>query len=350
MADAKTLIDVVKEAVAHFKAGDYEKVQDLLRGKAYAAAMQAEPEGKLKNAVLGLYKHMVIATTPQVSARLSDDILKTMTGVLETFENSNGSRVPHSSLIKSIDTQLHKIVSHLSGTMQQQANALTEHEEILFNDEGPWSYGWDLVKSRWGGKHHTGDKVEIKVSEVIQAHALKAPLPSLDPIAKSFHLGGLSSIFDKTLDNQLGANENVAPISITPQTQLVDKTIILEGKALEEFGNVTLLDNGWKKAGAAAATLAGVGIVAHGVRNVYLSIKPDANQNLEVADLGHEKQQQGEINWLRMMVGASEIGVGGFIMARQITGRNPLDLNSAVKGSFTALCNHGDAPPLVGRS
>ncbi len=293
---AKTTLDILSEVVRQFKAGNYDAVQKLLNDKSYKAIVTAEQDEKLRDSVVSVFEHMGIAVSERVSSRLNDGLLGTIditiNPVQEKITAGKCTAINVNMLAKALDSCVHNI----SNTMKQQAEALTIHEQELFDDKGAFAYAGDLIKSRWSGEHHAGDKIIIP----------------------------------------------------PPSPKLREKTITLEGKALEEFGNVRLLDDAWKKAGAIIGTVAGVGIVAHGARNIYLAINPNENEQLEVAELGHEKTNDG-INWLRLVVGAGEVGVGGLVVVRQVTGRNAWDLRNSVVGNHTELCNHEKPAANAGR-
>jgi hypothetical protein len=346
---APNIIDVLAKAVDHFKCADYEEVQNLFKGKEYSQAIDAVEDGELKTAIANLYEHMRIATSPNVLKRLNEGFLKKINDSISQFEKSSDPE--HIKLLKYHNEDIssesillgtvsklakgfHTVVHNISNSMEIQQNTLNKNESDLFNDKGWFGYAGDVASRRWNP-----DGIEEKIVE-----GVKIIVPEKKMSSPKTSMGGLIYKGSELFGNNNAAAE-IPNNNITYVEKIVDVT--LEKTALEEFGNVKLLDTPFNKCLAGAGVVAGVVFFGHGIRNIYLAFNPDENENIEVAELGHEKTKG--INWVRAAVGAGEVAVGGTFALSQITGRNILHLGTAVKGDFSPLCDHGENLS-VGRS
>jgi hypothetical protein len=295
-----------------------EALDEIISSKDYTAKIKTvNAFQSLKDTAVQLWEHMGVATRPDIRERLDDSALKSINRGIDLFEQM-GKNDPASSLLgggigfvgqqaassptDQLKTTLTRLVKNLAGVVQkidatrlEQADFVTEFEKALFEEKGWKDYYVDLVQRRWLGDHHAGKILE---------------------------------------DGKI----------ITPNPDTIVKSLRLEKKALEEFGQVTILDTPLKQAGATLASVAGIGLVAHGVHNVYRAFQPDPQEKLELTELGHVPPED-RVNWLRLVVGAGEIGAGAATLHRQLTGRWGL---GAIEGKRDPLIIH-TTPPTVGR-
>jgi hypothetical protein len=328
----KTLSDILIAAAKQFKGGKYDDAIKTLQSKGYAEAINAldgEQHKGLKATAASIFEHMGIAASSSVRDRIDDKKIAATVHAINFIDKQIEKDTLSPKHLTNLSGAFSNLVHQIDKEREFQSKLLTQHESELLGEglKNRIDYNINLIGRRWSDAKNIKD-IEIPPKEVVQK--LTETTPEIDLLSKGNGILG-------------GGN----PFEQLPKTNVQTETI-LEGRALEEFGGVKILDNNWKKVGAGIAIVAGVGIAAHGVYNVYQSFVNDPNEKLEVAEIGHEKPTNG-VNWLRLVVGATEIGAGSYIAIQNLTGRNPFDMGKPVKGTFTALCNHGGNAQAGGR-
>jgi hypothetical protein len=330
------LIEIINKGFGNFETvaleqiknmPNYDQIKSFATNSDFIKKLESYPDSNLKQSIIKLQSAI---TRNDKNCNISyypdgflDQMLQLEIVEVKNAINNSGLKANH---IANIGNGFSGFVHKINDIMQEQADILTKIEEKSFGEKGWFGYNLDLTKSRWKGEHGREWQFEVE-----------APKP---PTTKGFN-----SI------NLLGTNvaENTEGIPNIPTTQTITKTIKLEDKAIEEFGkgDFTLLDTKWKKFQAGASLFAGVGIAVHGIYNIYAAINQNIAKNAESSGTENNKAEndnhQDGINWLRLVVGAGEIGVGTIITTRQLIGRHIWELNKPIQGSFTPLCNHGNA-------
>jgi hypothetical protein len=313
-----------KEAFNQFFENFGEKIKPILASDDYKAVIQQNIQSQtLQDTVASLRQHMGILTDANVAKRITDDFLETLNQPLQNYESEKNQVT-----IKSLDNTIHALVDKISNIMQGQVDALNLQEQKVFNQKGGLVYNLDLTMDRWKGVHNAGQDVnEVPIKT--------APNPS-----NNINLlqGGIKFLGNNNTTSEIPKNE------INNAT----KTVKLQGDEINEFVDKGfLLDTNWKKIRAGASLFAGVGIAAHGIYNIYSAINQNIAKNVALSGTENNKAEndnhQDGINWLRLVVGAGEIGVGTIITTRQLIGRHIWELGKPIGGSFTPLCNHGNA-------
>jgi hypothetical protein len=323
---AKTLSDILLNAAKQFKGGEYDAALKTLQSNKYADAVNAldpEADKQLKETAANIFEHMGLAASEGVNWRIDDKKMGTTIKAIDFIDRQIAKESLSPLHLTNLSYALGDLVHQIDADRDIQAKLLTQNEADLIKN-GWLNYNLNLIGRRWSSPKD----IVMPVKEIVEE--LKETAPEIDLLkGGSFNLGGGN------------------PFEQTPKNNVQTQTI-LEGRALEEFGGVKILDDNWKKLAAGIAVVAGVGIAAHGVSNVYRAFVHDNQEQLEVAEIGHKPTKAG-VNWLRLVVGVAEIGSGGFIAVQHLTGRNPLDIGKPVVGDFTAMCNHGAAPQNGGR-
>ena len=328
-------LDTKTAFIQFFKNFGDEKINSILASDAYKEVIQHNIQSQaLQDTVASLRQHMGILTDTNIVKRVTDDLLETLKQPLQNYESEKNA-----SNIKLLDNKIHALVVNISNIMQGQSDALNLQEQKIFNEKGGIIYNWDLMIDRWKGSRNTGEMVTFPKTEAVPS----IPPKSTNLDDKNFLKSGTSMLGGNILN---GNKSN--PFEI-PKTQISapEKTVKLCGDEINEFVDKGfLLDTNWKKIQAGASALAGVGIAAHGIYNIYAAINQNIAKNVESSVAENNKAEndnhQDGINWLRLVVGTGEFMVGTIITTREFMGRHIWELNKPIEGSFTALCNHGN--------
>lgn len=257
--------------------------------------------------MLHLLEH---ATLPDAKAYVQP----LMTQVASALRGSQSE----TTVAKNAYDVLLKGLSDIDHLRTSQAAALTAGEAAHYAQKGPLAYATDLAKRRWNANGH------ILPSSYTPPAAGKAASVAADALFKT----------------------NVQPCAAgcthAPAPAPTSAVSLENPKALEEFGQIKLLDTPIKKLAIAAGATVGLGLVIHGGSNVISGARGEHDPSLELAEQAQEHAHHGGMNISRLVVGLAEMAAGAALVYRMLTGR--MALRSPVSGKANSIlsgCSHG---------